>query len=104
MAFFGLMLCALSAGCTSPTQAEIKPVETTVPVHPRRHPPLRLPRYPHLSRLKPFPQNSMWISRSAKQRPDSTIHLLYNGGKGEMFVQNIMMKVTRSMERSKKST
>ena len=27
----GLCLCALSAGCTSPTQPEIKPVETTVP-------------------------------------------------------------------------
>ena len=24
-----LILCALAAGCTSPTQAEIKPVETT---------------------------------------------------------------------------
>ena len=31
-----------------------------------------------------------------KQRPDSTIHLLYNGGKGEIFVQNVMMRVTRS--------
>ncbi len=31
-----------------------------------------------------------------KQRPDATIHLLYNGGEGEMFVQNIMMRVTRS--------
>ena len=27
----GLCLCALSAGCTSPTQSEIKPVETTAP-------------------------------------------------------------------------
>jgi hypothetical protein len=32
----------------------------------------------------------------SKQRPDSSIHLLYNGGKGEVFVQNIMMKVTLS--------
>ena len=31
-----------------------------------------------------------------KERPDATIHLLYNGGKGEIFVQNIMMRVTRS--------
>jgi hypothetical protein len=31
-----------------------------------------------------------------KQRPDATIHLLYNGGEGEMFVQNILMRVTRS--------
>jgi len=32
----------------------------------------------------------------SKQRPDSSIHLLYNGGKGEVYVQNIMMKVTLS--------
>ena len=31
LATLGLMLCALSAGCTSPTQAEIKPAETTSP-------------------------------------------------------------------------
>jgi hypothetical protein len=31
-----------------------------------------------------------------KQRPDATIHLLYNGGKGAIYVQNIMMRVTRS--------
>jgi hypothetical protein len=31
-----------------------------------------------------------------KQRPDSSIHLLYNGGKGEIYVQNIFMKVTLS--------
>jgi hypothetical protein len=31
-----------------------------------------------------------------KQRPDATIHLVYNGGTGEVFVQNIMMRVTRS--------
>jgi hypothetical protein len=31
-----------------------------------------------------------------KQRPDATIHLIYNGGKGEIFVQNIMMRVTLS--------
>ena len=31
-----------------------------------------------------------------KQRPDATIHLVYNGGKGAIYVQNIMMRVTRS--------
>ncbi len=34
VAALGLVLCALSAGCTSPTQAEIKPLETTVPTPP----------------------------------------------------------------------
>jgi hypothetical protein len=98
----GLVICALSAGCTSPTQVEIKPLETTVPT--------------------PLPATSTSTSTSSstatvistpvavetlpagqnidiqveKQRPDATIHLLYNGGEGEMFVQNIMMRVTRS--------
>jgi len=31
-----------------------------------------------------------------KERPDYTLHLLYNGGKGEGVVQNILMKVTLS--------
>ncbi len=30
-----------------------------------------------------------------KQRPDASIHLLFNGGPGEVYVQNIMMRVTR---------
>ena len=34
-----LVLCALSAGCTSPIQAEIKPLETTFPITlPSTHP------------------------------------------------------------------
>jgi hypothetical protein len=32
----------------------------------------------------------------SKDRPTSQIHLLYNGGTGEIFVQNVRMKVTRS--------
>ena len=32
-----LILCALAAGCTSPTQAEIKPVETTTVPTPLPH-------------------------------------------------------------------
>jgi hypothetical protein len=31
-----------------------------------------------------------------KERPDYTLHLLYNGGKGEAFVQYILMKATLS--------
>ena len=30
-----------------------------------------------------------------KQRPDATIHLIFNGGIGEEYVQSIMMRVTR---------
>ncbi|MDO9324560.1 MAG: hypothetical protein Q7T80_06330, partial [Methanoregula sp.] len=31
-----------------------------------------------------------------KERPDFTLHLLYNCGKGEIYVQKVLMKVTLS--------
>jgi hypothetical protein len=98
VAALGLVLCALSAGCTSPTQAEIKPPETTVPT--------LLPATPPSSStatvvstpdaVETLPVGQTVNIQVEKQRPDATIHLLYNGGEGEMFVQNIMMRVTRS--------
>jgi hypothetical protein len=91
----GLCLCALSAGCTSPPQAEIKPVETTVP------PLTTTPTSAVTVIATPLAVETLPIEQYVdinveKQRPDATIHLLYNGGKGEIFVQNIMMRVTRS--------
>jgi hypothetical protein len=95
-ALAGLMLCALFAGCTSPTQAEIKPAATTVPT--------AIPTIPTSEATvisTPLPVETLPAEQDvdlvlSKQRPDSSIHLLYNGGKGEVFVQNIMMKVTLS--------
>ncbi len=95
-AFLGLVLCALFAGCTSPTQAEIKPAATTVPTPP---PTMPAPLTTVVS--TPLPVETVPSEQDvdlvlSKQRPDSSIHLLYNGGKGEVFVQNVMMKVTLS--------
>ncbi len=96
LAFFGLVSCALFAGCTSPTGAEIKPVETTVPT------PAPIPStsvetvIPTPLPVETLPDEQNVELVLSKQRPDSSIHLLYNGGKGEVFVQNIMMKVTLS--------
>ena len=95
-AFSVLVLCALFAGCTSPTQAEIKPTATMVPT------PLPTPPTPEVTIMPtPLPVETLPPEQDvalvlSKQRPDSSIHLLYNGGKGEVFVQNIMMKVTLS--------
>jgi hypothetical protein len=91
----GLCLCALSAGCTSPTQAEIKPVESTGP------PLTTTPTSAVTVISTPLAVETLPIEQYVdinveKQRPDATIHLLYNGGKGEIFVQNVMMRVTRS--------
>jgi len=98
VAALGLVLCALSAGCTSPTQAEIKPLETTVPTPPPATPPSTSTATVVSTPLavETLPAGQTVAIQIEKQRPDATIHLLYNGGEGEMFVQNVMMRVTRS--------
>jgi hypothetical protein len=94
--FFGLVLCALFAGCTSPTGAEITspatPAPTPIPTLLTTDTTI-IPTPLPVETLPPEQDVALVLS---KQRPDSTIHLLYNGGKGEVFVQNIMMKVTLS--------
>lgn len=97
-ATLGLLLCALSAGCTSPTQAEIKTPETTVV--PITSPPLTTTSTSTATvvstpvAVDTLPSAQAVDFQVEKQRPDATIHLLYNGGQGEIFVQNIMMRVT----------
>jgi hypothetical protein len=97
LAIGSLILCALSAGCTSPTQVEIKPSQmTTLPT-----PPPTTSTSTATVVSTPLAVETLPAERSVdivvyKQRPDATIHLVYNGGKGEMFIQNVMMRVTRS--------
>jgi hypothetical protein len=97
VATFVLMFCALFAGCTSPTEVKINPIETTVPT------PLptitststaTVVSTPQSVETLPYEQNV--DIHVEKQRPDASIHLLFNGGQGEGYVQNIMMRVTRS--------
>jgi len=95
-AFFGLLLCALFAGCTSPTDAEIKPAETPVQTPLPTPPASMVTDTPTLLPVETLPAEQYVDLVLSKQRPDSSIHLLYNGGKGEVFVQNIMIKVTLS--------
>lgn len=91
-----LVICALVAGCTSPTQAGIKPTETTVPLTP---PPTTSTSVATVVStpvaVETLPSEQYVNINVEKQRPDATVHLVYNGGKGEIFVQNIMMRVTR---------
>jgi hypothetical protein len=92
-----LMFCVLFAGCTSPTDAKIKPSETTV-LTP--HPTITSPSTstvvstPKTVETLPFEKSVNILVE--KQRPDASIHLIYTGGQGEDDVQNIMMRVTRS--------
>lgn len=92
-----LILCALAAGCTSPTQAEIKPIDTTtVPTPmPTRSTSVATVISTPLA-VETLPAEQYVDIQVEKQRPDATIHLIYAGGKGAIFVQNIMMRVTRS--------
>lgn len=92
-----LAVCALSAGCTSPTQVEIRPTETTVVT--------TLPQATSTATVTvistPLAVETLPAEQAVdivvyKQRPDATIHLVYNGGMGEIFVQNVMMRVTGS--------
>lgn len=92
----GLILCALSAGCASPTQAEIKPLETIIPVPLVTTSPTTVTLISTPAAVTTLPAEQYVDIQVEKQRPDATIHLLYNGGKGEIFVQNVMMRVTRS--------
>jgi hypothetical protein len=93
----GIVLCAVIAGCTSPTQAEIKPVEivTTAPVAVSTAATISsVVATPVQVQTLPSEQNVDF--QLTKERPDYTLHLLYNGGKGEAFIQNVLMKVTLS--------
>jgi hypothetical protein len=92
-----LVFCTLFAGCTSPTEARIKPLETTVPALPQTTFPastVTVASTPLAVETLPYDQ-SVEI-QVTKQRPDASIHLMYYGGQGEAYVQNIMMRVTRS--------
>jgi hypothetical protein len=96
VALLGLILCALSAGCSSPTQAEIKPIETTVPTPLQTISSTTVALIATPLAIETLPAEQYVDIQVEKQRPDATIHLLYNGGKGEIFVQKVMMQVTRS--------
>jgi hypothetical protein len=92
-----LVLCALLSGCTSPTASEIKPAET--PLTPTVSPSLSTSVATVVSTpdaVQTLPSEQFVDLIISKQRPDSSIHLLYNGGKGEISVQNILFRVTRS--------
>jgi hypothetical protein len=93
-----LLFCVLFAGCTSPSEARLRPSET--PVLPISSPattspsPSTVVMTPEAVETLPYEQTV--AINVEKQRPDATIHLIFNGGIGEEYVQSIMMRVTRS--------
>jgi len=95
-AVFVLVICALAAGCASPSKTDVTPAPAPVTISTPgiSQPVLTVVSTPVA--VETLPAEQFVDLTLSKQRPDSTIHLLYNGGKGEVFVQNILMKVTRS--------
>ncbi|MHB8162943.1 MAG: hypothetical protein ACYDDV_01180 [Methanoregula sp.] len=91
-----LVFCALSAGCTSPTQAEIKLEDTLTPLPTSDVTTSQTTGATTPITVDTLPPEQFVDLRLTKERPDYTLHLLYNGGKGEISVQKIMMKVTLS--------
>ena len=92
----GLILLFLSAGCTSPTQVQITPTETPTTF------PTTLPPAPETTvtatpeAVATLPAEQFVDIRVTKERPDASIHILYNGGKGDIALESILVVVTRS--------
>lgn len=92
-----LACCALIAGCTSPTAAEIKPVEMTVTTSSGTSLPTSAPTPVATTDLVvTLPPEQFVDLQLTKDRTNGEIHLLYNGGKGELYVQRIQMRATLS--------
>ena len=90
-----LACCALIAGCTSPTAAEIKPVETPVMTSSGTIIPTSAPEpVATIDLVVTLPTEQFVDLQLTKDRTNGEIHLLYNGGKGEISIQKIQMKVT----------
>jgi hypothetical protein len=96
IALAGLFLCALIAGCTSPTGTLLQPVET-----PPATTTATIATSPATTAVTPvavdtLPPEQYVDLQLTKERPDASIHLLFNGGKGQVVVQRIVLRVTRS--------
>ncbi len=92
-----LLFCALFAGCTSPTQAQIQPVGTTVmtPV-PESPQETVAPVATTFESIVPLPANQMIYLSLTKDRPTGNIILQCSGGPGMSSAQVIDLTVTRA--------
>lgn len=88
-----LMAGMLCAGCTNPAPVIVVPSPTPAPLPttPLTTVPTSTP-----SAVQTLPAEMQVYFDLSKDRTDSRIYLIYQGGKGEIFVQSIRMRVTRS--------
>ena len=101
-----VLFSVVIAGCTSPTEVEIKPLPTPVPTStPAVQPTVSVPYNPNNpvptvfstpEAVETLPPEQFVDLALTKEQPDATIHLLFNGGMGEIYVENVLLKVTLS--------
>ena len=92
----GIVLCAFAAGCTSPTGVLMNSGTTTPSPQVTVSPEITSPTTGTFLPVQTLPAEQYVDVQLSKERPDYSIHLLYNGGKGEIGVQNIFLKATLS--------
>jgi hypothetical protein len=96
IALAGVVLCAFAAGCTSPTGVFMNSGATTPSPQVTVSPEITSPTTGSFLPVQTLPPEQYVDVQLTKERPDYSIHLLYNGGKGEISVQNIFLKATLS--------
>lgn len=94
-----VLLCVLASGCTTPAPAatpapttEATPVPTPVPTEEPVIAPI-VSAAPTTEPVVMMPTAQRVDVALTKDRPTSEIHLLYNGGPGDVFTNKIVMRV-----------
>ena len=92
-----MLLCLISSGCTSsaPATPVSTPVPTTEPVIVTP-PPSTPTAVPTTEPIRIMPTDQQVNVLLTKDRPTSEIHLQYQGGPGERFVNKVLMRVYTS--------
>ena len=100
-----LLLCVVVSGCTSDIVDGLEATPTPVPtLPPTTHPTIVRTTVPVvLTTATPVPETVQALPAErkvnlvlTKDRPTSEIHLQYQGGPGELFINRIMMRVYTS--------
>ena len=93
MAIMLILLVACTGCMNTPQPAPAPPLAPTTPAPAATTAPVAMSTPEPLQTLPTHQQVDLQLT---KDRTYSEIHLLFNGGGGEMFIRSVMMRVTRS--------
>jgi hypothetical protein len=98
VSFLAILLCVLSAGCTSSsgTEAPATPAATPLPTVVATSAPVIIATpsaVPTTEPIQTMPNERQVNLLLTKDRPTSEVHLQYQGGVGERLVNSIIMRV-----------